>query len=76
MSCDADTPGRVAPLRVDCGSYGCAFSTRRGLLGWAGDLTDGLVWPILTTAFSLLPGRLGRLIRTEDNPNTEDDVVG
>lgn len=48
----------------------------RSAVGRLVDLFDALLWPVATTFASVLPRRLSRLIRTEDNPNTEDDVVG
>jgi hypothetical protein len=40
------------------------------------DLADIIAWPILTTAASLLPRRIGRLIRGGDDERVELDPFG
>ena len=40
------------------------------------DLIDGLAWPILTTAASLLPRRFNRLVRPFDDETAEADPIG
>ena len=44
------------------------------LLGRLSDIAD-YTWPVVTTLASLLPRRVGRLIRPESSPTTEADPI-
>lgn len=78
MSVDYPVCGAAVPVRVPCGTHGCAFGPSKGLVGRldaALDALNVLAWPILTTAASLLPHRVSGWIRPSIDPHTEADIL-
>lgn len=77
MCGDAPIPGPVVPVRIPCGSLGCAFGPRRGLVGRlddALDYTGPILYGLATIATTCRLTFLMRWLKT-DTPDGEIDPI-